>query len=102
METGTGAGTESRAVAEKGTGTGTGNETRTGLIEGGLEAKKPKKPHKSCKRDVGNGGDLDGERRKHREESVGSVAAYPDNLENSIREGTKEQNTRGFGKILYK
>ena len=31
--------------------------------EGGREAKKRKKRHKSCRRDVGNGGDLGGKRK---------------------------------------
>ena len=34
--------------------------------EGGGEAKKRKKPHKSCRRHVGNGGDLGGKRKKRR------------------------------------
>ena len=37
---------------------GNGNEDRIG--EGGREAKKRKKPQNSCKRHVGNGGDLSG------------------------------------------
>ena len=66
MGTGTGAGTETRAVADMGTGTrmgmGTGTRTRAGL-EGGREAKNCKKMHKSCRRHVGNGGDLSGKRK---------------------------------------
>ena len=106
--TGTGAGTgtdfetRGRAQDENGDGDGDGKEVRTGSIEGGSEAKKRKKPHKNCKRDVGNRGNLGGERRICREENVGSVAAYPDNLENSKEEWRKEQNTRGFSKMLYK
>ena len=34
-----------------------------GIGEDGRAAKKSKKPHKSCKRHVGNGGDLDGKRK---------------------------------------
>ena len=69
MGTGTGAGMETRAVADVGTGTrmgmGTGAGTRTGLGgEGGREAKNYKKMHKSCRRHVGNGGDLGGKRKK--------------------------------------
>ena len=60
---------------------GNGNEDRIG--EGGGEAKKRKKPHNSCRRHVGNGGDLDGKRKNHRKERVGPVAANPDNCERS-------------------
>ena len=56
------------------------HEDRIG--EGGVEAKKRKKPHKSCRRHVGNGGDLGRKREKRRQERVGVVAADPDNLEN--------------------
>ena len=45
------------------------------------------KPHKNCIRDVGNRGDLGGTRKKRRQERVGSVAANPDNLENSKEAG---------------
>ena len=41
------------AVAEMGTRVGSGDGN-----EGGREAKERKKPHKSCKRHVGNGGEL--------------------------------------------
>ena len=40
---------------------GNGNEDRIG--EGGREAIKRKKPQNSCRRCVGNGGDLDGKRK---------------------------------------
>ena len=43
---------------------GNGNEDRIG--EGGGEAKKRKKPRTSCRRHVGNGGDLGGKRKKCR------------------------------------
>ena len=39
---------------------GNGHEDRIG--EGGREAKRRKKPHKICRRHVGNGGDLGGKR----------------------------------------
>ena len=39
---------------------GNGNEDR--IVEGGREAKKRKKPQNSCRRQAGNGGDLDGKR----------------------------------------
>ena len=62
-------------------GNGDGNED--GIGEGGRAAMKRKKPLKSCRRYVGNGGDLGGKRGKFRQERVGSVNANPDNLENS-------------------
>ena len=69
-------------------GNGNGNEDRIG--EGGREAKKRKKPHKSCRRHVGNGGDLGGKREKCRKERVGSVAANPDKLESNKEAGGGE------------
>ena len=39
-------------------------ETRERIGEGGGEAKKRKKLHTRCRRDVGNGGDLGGNRKK--------------------------------------
>ena len=33
--------------------------------EGGEESKKRNKPHKSCRRDVENGGDFGGNKKKH-------------------------------------
>ena len=83
-ESGDGAGTvvETRGRAQDGNGDGSGdgNESRSrdgnrdwdrndnedGIGEGGREAKKPKKPQRSCRRDVGNGGDLGGGKRKKR------------------------------------
>ena len=38
--------------------------------EGGGEAKNRKKPRKSCRRDVGNGGDLCEKRKKYRQEGL--------------------------------
>ena len=64
---------------------GNGNEDRTG--EGRREAKKRKKPQNSCRRHVGNGGDLGGKREKYRKERVGPVAANPDNLESNKEAG---------------
>ena len=49
----------------------------------GREAKKRKKPKNSCRRHVGNGGDLGGKMKKCRKERVGPVAANPDNLESN-------------------
>ncbi|CAM9571103.1 unnamed protein product, partial [Ascophyllum nodosum] len=76
-----------------GHGNGDGNED--GIGEGRREAKKSKKPHKSCRRHVGNGGDLGG-KRKNVQERVGSVAADPDNLENSKEVGGEAQGTQGL------
>ena len=50
-------------------------------------AKKRKKSHKSCRRDVGNGGDLSGKVKKRMKEWLVPVAAKPDNLENSKEAG---------------
>ena len=54
-----------------GHGNGRGEEERNeeGIGEGGGKAKKRKIPHKSGKRDVGNVGDLGGERKTSRQES---------------------------------
>ena len=82
--TGTGAGVETRRRTPGGNGNGdedNGNEDRIG--EGGREVKKRKKPQNSCRRQVGNGGDLGGKRKKCRKERVGPVAANPDNLESN-------------------
>ena len=99
-ETGTGTGVETRRRTPDGNGdgngdgsedsngdgngdedNGNGNEDRIG--EGGREAKKRKKPPKSCRRHVGNGGDLDGKRKKCRKERVSPVVANPDNRESN-------------------
>ena len=64
-----------------------GDGNNDGIGDGGRHAKKCKRPHKSCIRDVENGGDMDGKRKKRREERVGSEAANPDNLENSKESG---------------
>ena len=60
-----------------------GDRNEDMIWEGGGEAKKRVKPHKGCKRDVGNGEDLGGEKKKRRQERVGSVNAYPSNPDNS-------------------
>ena len=75
---------------------GQGREAKDRIGEGGGEAKERKKPHMRCIRDVGNGGDLGGDRKKRRQESVGSVAADPDNLDNSKGAGTEVQGTQGL------
>ena len=86
--TGTGTGVETRGRTQDGNGDGSGddNETSSGdrdededgngnrnegrIEEGGGEAIKRKKTYKSCRYPVGNGGDLDGRRRKTREERL--------------------------------
>ena len=75
---------------------GSGNKDRIG--EGGREAKKRKEPHKSCRRHVGNGGDIGGKRKKRGKERVGPVAAKPDNLENNKEAGGGPQGTHGLSK----
>ena len=67
---------------------GNGNEDRIG--EGGREMKKRKKPQNSCRRHVGNGGDLGGNREKCRKGRVGPVAANPDNLKSDKEAGGRE------------
>ena len=54
---------------------------------GGEEAKKREKTHKSCRRYVGNRGDLGRKRKKCRQERVDLVAANPDNLEIERKQG---------------
>ena len=73
-----------------------GNEIRIG--EGGREAKKRKKPQNSCRHRVGNGGDTGGKRKTCRKETVGSVAANPDNLESNKEAGEGAQATQGSSK----
>ena len=73
-----------------------GNEDR--IEEGGREAKKRKKPQNSCRRQVGNGGDLGGKREKCRIERVGPVAANPHNLESNKKAEGGAQGTQGSGK----
>ena len=75
---------------------GNGNEDRIG--EGRREAKKRKKPQNSYMRYVGNGGDLGGKRKKCRKETVGPVAANPDNLESNKKAGGGAQDTQGSSK----
>ena len=59
-----GAGTETRAVTELGTGTRVGTGTGSGRVE------KLNKPDKSCRRDVGNGGDLSRKETTCRQERI--------------------------------
>ena len=102
--TGTGTGVESpgRTQDGNGEGSGDGNENNSGdgngdengngnedrIEEGGGEAKKRKKPHKTCRRHVGNGGDLGGKNKTRRKERVGAVVANLDNLEKNKEAGS--------------
>ena len=95
--TGTGVETRGRTQDENGgrSGDGDEDENEDGIGEGGRKARKRKKPRKSCRLDVGNGGDLVGvERKKRRHERVGSVAANPDNLE--LEERGKNVDKKGL------
>ena len=58
------------------------------------QKEKRKKPHKSCRRHVGNAGDLSEKRKKRRQERVGSVAADPDNLKIAMNQGGKHKVPR--------
>ena len=97
MGTGTGVGTKTRAVAEMGTrmGTGTGTRTGSGRAE---ERRRSARNRTSCRHGMGNGGDLGKKREKCRQESVGSVAANPDNLEHSKKPGRETQGIQGLSK----
>ena len=83
--------TRGRTPGGNGDGSGDGNESscrnRNGnenkIGEGGREVKKRKKPHKNCRRHVGNGGDLGGKRKKRRKKRICPVAANTDNLESN-------------------
>ena len=75
---------------------GNGNEDRIGKC--GREAKKRKKPQNSCRRQVGNGGDLGGKRKTCRKGRVGPVAANPDNLESNRETDGGGQGTQGSSK----
>ena len=70
---------------------GNGNTDRIG--EGGREAKKRNKPQNNCRRQVENGGDLGGKRKKCRNERVGAVAVNPYYLESNTKQ-------RGEHKVL--
>ena len=71
--TGTGMRVETRGRTQD--ESGDGNED--GIGEGEGEAKKRKKPHESCRRDVGNGRDSGGKRKKRRKERVGFSSCQP-------------------------
>ena len=89
--------------SEDSSGDGNGNEDNGNgheymIGESGREAKKRKQPQNSCRRHVGNGGDLGGKRKKCTKERVGPVAANPDNLEGNKETGRGVQDTQGLSK----
>ena len=55
---------ETRGQKHDGKGDWSGDENENGIGEGGGDAKKRKKPRKSCRRDMKNRGDLGGKRKK--------------------------------------
>ena len=95
---GSGDGNESSSGDGNGDEDGNGDSNEDGIGEGGGGSKKRKKPHKSCRRDVRNGGDLGGKRKKRRQGRVGFVAAEPDNLKKSKEAGGEAQGTQGLSK----
>ena len=109
--TGTGVGTRRRTPDGNGDGDGDGSEDCSGdgngdndngnenrIGESGREVKKRKKPHNSCRRRAGNGGDTGGKRKQCRKERVGSVAANPDNLGSNKEAGGGAQGAQGSSK----
>ena len=92
---GTGTGVTRRRTPD---GNGDVNEDRIG--EGERKATMHKKPQNSCRRQVGNGRDLGGKRKKCRKERVGAVAAIPDNLESNKEAGEGAQGTQEPSKNL--
>ena len=96
---GSGDGNESNSEDENGDEDGNGDGNEDGIGESGGEEKKRKKPHnKSCRRHVGNGGDLGGKGGKHRQGRSGLVAANLDNLENSKEAGREAPGTHDLSK----
>ena len=93
---GNGDGSENSSRGGNGDEDGNGNDDRTGKSE--KEGNKRKKPHKSCRRHIGKGGDLGGKRKKCRKERVGPVSANPDNLDNKKEAGRGVQGTQGLSK----
>ena len=58
-----------------------------------------KKMQNSCRRRVGNGGDMGGKGKKCRRERVGSVAANPDNLGSNKEAEGGAQGAQGSSNI---
>ena len=75
-----------------------GQAARDRIGKGEGEAGRRNKPDKSCRRDVRNGGDSGGKRGKHSQESAGSVAGDPVNIENSKQARREAQGTQGLWK----
>ena len=96
MQDGNGDGNESNSGDGNGDEDGNRNEDMIG--EGGGEAKKRKKPHKTCRPHMRNGGHLGGKRKTRRKERVGTEAANPNNLENNKEAGGGAQGTHGLSK----
>ena len=73
-----------------------GLEARDRSVEGGGKTKKRKNPHKSCKRDVGTGGDSVWAEKgnKHSQESVGPIGTDPDGLKTARQQGEKCKTIR--------
>ena len=63
-----------------------------------MAEERRKKPQNSCRRHVGNGGDLGGKKKKCRKERIGPVAANPDNLESNKEAGGGAQGAQGSSK----
>ena len=83
------------------THTHTRTHTHTYIGSGRAEAKKRKKPHKACRRHVGNGGDFGGKRKQRRKKKrVGPVASNPDNLENNKESGRGHKVLRAQVRIV--
>ena len=118
--TGTGRGVETRGRIQDRDGSESSSKDRNwdeygnrdsnedGIGEGGGKVDNRKKPHNSCRRDVGNRGDLVGRRKTRREERIGSVAADPpDKLENSKKAGGKHEALKAsvsfvqVGRVCY-
>ena len=75
-----------------------GREARDTIGETRGEAKKRKKPQKSYKRDVENGGDLGARRKKRRQKSIGSVDFDPEHLEKIKELGREAQGAQSLSK----
>ena len=75
-----------------------GQEVRDRINEGARGVKKRKRPQKSYKRDLENGGGLGGRGKKHRQESVGSVYVDPEHVENRNEAGMEAQGTQALNK----
>ena len=63
--------------------------------DGSGGAKRRKKPLKSCRREVENGGKVGGRVKQRRVESMGSVRADPGYLANSINSKEAEREAQG-------